>query len=216
MHLHFGDFSFDISSRQLRQGDVDRHLSPKAFELLRLLLEHRPRAVSKAELHERLWPGTFVSDATVTSLVAELRAARGERAGRGRFVRTVHRFGYAFKGTVSEQAPTPSHDARAQCWIVWDWGQVPLTEGSHLVGRDEGVAVWLESPTVSRQHARIRVVGEQASVEDLGSKNGTYLRGERLMTAASLADGDEVRVGSVTLRFRRVAQRISTETQQSS
>ena len=215
MHVRFGDFSFDTGSRQLREGDVDRHVSPKAFELLRLLLERRPLAVSKAELHERLWPGTFVSDATVTSLVAELRAALGERAARGRFVRTVHRFGYAFKGTVIELTTTPLHSVGTRCWIVWEWGQVPLTAGNHLVGRDADVTVWLESPTVSRHHACIRVLGEQASIEDLGSKNGTFVRGERLTNSAPLADGDEVRVGAVTLRFRRLAPGISTETQRS-
>lgn len=212
--LAFGDFSFDIGSRQLRQGHVEKHLSPKAFELLRLLLENRPNAVSKAELHERLWPGTFVSDATVTSLVAELRTALGERARRGRFVRTIHRFGYAFKGTVTELTP-PAHDARARCWIVWEWGQAPLTEGVHVLGRDADVAVWLESPTVSRRHACIRILGDQASIEDLGSKNGTYLRGDRLVTSAPLADGDEVRVGSVRVRFHKKARSTSTETQQS-
>ena len=105
MQVGFGEFSLDTESRQLRRDNAERHLSPKAFELLRLLLEHRPRALSKAELHDRLWPSTFVSDATVTSLVAEVRAALGENARQGRFVRTVHRFGYAFKGTATELTP---------------------------------------------------------------------------------------------------------------
>ena len=78
---------------------------PRRSSSCSLLLENRPRALSKAELHERLWPSTFVSDATLTSLVAEVRAALGETAGHGRFVRTVHRFGYAFKGTATELTP---------------------------------------------------------------------------------------------------------------
>ena len=104
MQVHFGEFTIDTQRRQLRQDDAARHLSPKAFELLLLLLENRPRALSKAELHERLWPSTFVSDATLTSLVAEVRAALGERAAHGRFVRTVHQFGYAFEGSATELA----------------------------------------------------------------------------------------------------------------
>jgi DNA-binding winged helix-turn-helix (wHTH) protein len=217
MRVRFGHFSLDADSRQLRQGNAEKHLSPKAFELLRLLLENRPRALSKAELHERLWPATFVSDATVTSLVAEVRAALGDKARRGRFVRTVHRFGYAFNGTVTELTPRAQlRDARARCWIVWQWGQVALTEGTHLLGRAADVAVWLESPTVSRHHARIRFHGNDASIEDLGSKNGTYLRGTRLATAVPLADGDEIRLGSVTIRFRKLEPSVSTETQRSS
>jgi hypothetical protein len=182
--------------------------------LLRLLLENRPRALSKAELHERLWPATFVSDATLTSLVAEVRAALGEKARRGRFVRTMHRFGYAFGGTVTELArPAQVHDARARCWIVWEWGQVALTEGTHLLGRAADVAVWLESPTVSRHHARIRCHGNDVSIEDLGSKNGTFVHGTRLATSVPLVDGDEVRLGSVTVRFRQLEPSVSTETQ---
>lgn len=73
MQVRFGEFIVDTDRRQLRQGETERHVSPKAFEFLCLLLQNRPRALSKAELHERLWPSTFVSDATLTSLVAEVR-----------------------------------------------------------------------------------------------------------------------------------------------
>jgi DNA-binding winged helix-turn-helix (wHTH) protein len=211
MQIRFGEFSLDTETRQLRRGNAERHLSPKAFELLRLLIENRPRALSKAELHERLWPSTFVSDATVTSLVAEARAALGGKAGRGCFVRTVHRFGYAFNGTVTELTPRVQ-DERARCWILWEWGQVALGDGDHLLGRDGDVAVWLESPTVSRHHARIRVLGADATIEDLGSKNGTYLGGEGLTKPSPLADGDDIRLGSVQVRFRLRDTTGSTET----
>src|SRR6185436_15111104 len=129
MQVRFGEFTIDTESRQLRRNDAECHLSPKAFEFLRLLIEHRPRALSKAELHERLWPATFVSDATLTSLVAEVRGALGETAARSRFVRTVHRFGYAFKATATELDAQPelAVDGEA-CWIVWEWGQVRLAE----------------------------------------------------------------------------------------
>ena len=152
-------------------------MSPKAFELLRLLSKPTESGL-EAEVHQRLWPSTFVSDATLTSLAAEVRAALGEKAQRGRFVRTVHRFGYAFKGVVTEMSTgvQPS-DARARGCIIWEWGQVALADGDHLLGRDGDVAVWLESPTVSRHHAQICIAGSEATIEDLGSKNGTYLHG---------------------------------------
>jgi len=198
----------------LRQRDVERHLSPKGFELLRLLLDNRPRALSKAELHERLWPSTFVSEATLSSLVGEVREALGERAGRARFVRTVHRFGYAFKGTATELAPqSQPRDGCVRCWIIWEWGQIGLGEGAHLLGRDGNVAVWLESPTVSRQHARIRITGANATIEDLDSKNGTYLHGERLAGPSALSDGDKLHLGSVLVTFRRPGPGRSTATQ---
>lgn len=213
MHVRFGEFTLDTESRQLRQGDAEHHLSPKAFELLRLLIENRPRALSKAELHERLWPSTFVSDATLTSLVAEVRTALGEKAAAGDFVRTVHRFGYAFKGDATTVAESRQPAAgRPRSWVIWESGQVALPDGEHLLGRDADVTVWLESPTVSRHHARIRVTGLDATIEDLESKNGTYLRGERLQAPAPLADGDEIRLGSVLVKFRSEATVGSTQT----
>ena len=171
MQVRFGEFTIDSESRLLRLDDAERHLSPKAFDLLQLLLKNRPRALSKAELHERLWPSTFVSDATLTSLVAEVRAALGETAGHGRFVRTVHRFGYAFEGIAMELAPSEQPPATpARCWIIWEWGQVPLTDGEHLLGRDGDVTVWLESPSVSRHHARIRISGTRPQSKTWGAR----------------------------------------------
>ena len=100
MQVHFGEFTLDTDRRQLLKGDAQRHLSPKAYELLRLLIENRPRALSKAELHERLWPSTFVSESTLSSLVAEVRDGLGEKAESARFIRTAHRFGDAFGATA--------------------------------------------------------------------------------------------------------------------
>jgi DNA-binding winged helix-turn-helix (wHTH) protein len=215
MRVRFGEFTLDSETRQLCQGATERHLSPKAFDLLCLLLDSRPRVVSKREVHERLWPSTFVSDATLTSLVAELRHALGENARRARFVRTVHRSGYAFQGVATDLAARPQPSGQARCWIIWAWGQIALSDGHHVLGRDRDVAVWLESPTVSRHHARICITGTEATIEDLGSKNGTYLRGTRLTHSSPLSDGDEIRLGSVEVRFRRLEAGGSTETQRS-
>lgn len=216
MRVRFGDFTLDTVSRQLLQDQSFIHLSPKAFDLLYLLLEQRPRALSKGELHERLWPSTFVSDATLSSLVAEVRTALGERAGRARFVRTVHRFGYAFKGTATDSwTRVEPPDRRPRCGVIWEWGQVLLVDGEHLLGRDVDVAVWLESPTVSRHHARLCVNGSEVTIEDLASKNGTYLSGKRLTSPVTLADGDEVQIGSVTVTVRVFDPSGSTETRHS-
>ena len=60
MKLRFGDCTLDIETRRLFRGDEEVHLSPKAFELLRLLIQHRDRALSKAELLEHVWTGVSV------------------------------------------------------------------------------------------------------------------------------------------------------------
>jgi DNA-binding winged helix-turn-helix (wHTH) protein len=215
MKLEFGEFTLDWDSRQLFCAGRPVHLSPKALELLKVLADSRPRAVSKGELHQRVWPATFVSDATLTSLVAELRGSIGDRAGQARFVRTVHRFGYAFCGAATELAE--AHPGRAQSglsyWVIWDTGQVALREGENILGRDRDVAVWFDSIDVSRRHARITIAGGKAILEDLESKNGTYIRGERISSPFRLANGDQIGLGSVLATFRVSPAETSTESQ---
>jgi DNA-binding winged helix-turn-helix (wHTH) protein len=212
--LHFGDFSVDFGSRQLLRGMKEIHLGPKAFELLEVLLQSRPRAWSKAQLQERIWPRIVVSESNLTSVVTELRAALGDEARRPRFIRTVYGFGYAFCGEAVEVAdgPPPATPRGPRLRLFLDDREIALREGENILGRlDEGVA-WLESPTVSRRHARILVSGGRATLEDLGSKNGTFLRGERLTSPAPLSDGDEILLGHVPMTFR-VLPPVSTRTQ---
>jgi DNA-binding winged helix-turn-helix (wHTH) protein len=214
----FEPFTLDAEARLLLRGRDRRpvHLSPKAYELLCVLVDERPRAIAKSELHERLWPSTFVSDATLASLVAELREALGERGREARFIRTLHGFGYAFSGLAREDAsPDTSPDpGRVANWIVCNGREKSLDEGEHVFGRDADVTVPLSSSTVSRHHARITINGQIAILEDLGSKNGTYLRGQAVTSPTPLADGDQIRIGAFELTFRTLAAPGSTETQQ--
>src|SRR5207342_726029 len=96
---------YDPERRQLtREGSVV-HAGRKLLRLLELLVATRPRALTKEEIHRTLWEQTFVSDATLTSLVAELRSAIGDDARAPRLVRTIHGYGYAFCGDVVEELP---------------------------------------------------------------------------------------------------------------
>jgi DNA-binding winged helix-turn-helix (wHTH) protein len=209
--LRLGEFTFDAGSRQLLRGGAEVHLAPKAFDLLRILIENRPRALSKEELHERLWPATFVSEANLASLIAEIREALGDAARKPRFVRTAHRFGYAFCGEAVD-ASEPTAPARSSfCWLVKDGRRIPLQPGENILGRDEQY-VQFDSPTISRRHARICIADTTAAIEDLGSKNGTFVRGERVSTQVQLTDGDEIRIGSVACRFRMTLPKGATAT----
>ena len=96
MKLQFADFVIDSDSRLLTRGGEPVHLSRKAFDALLLLLDRRPNAVGKEELHDRLWPGTFVVDANLSVTMAEVRRALGDDPQESQFIRTVHRVGYAF------------------------------------------------------------------------------------------------------------------------
>jgi len=208
--IRFGEFTLNWESRQLLRDGSPVHASPKALELLKLLIDRRPRALSKAEVHEQLWPSTFVSDATLTSLVAELRGAIDDRGRPARFVRTVHRFGYSFCGEAHERLE-PQPATAGSCWLIWDTGQAVLREGENILGRDRSAAAWFDSIEVSRRHARITVAGETAVLADLQSRNGTFLRGELITSPCRLADGDQIGLGSVLVTFRIAPPDASTE-----
>jgi DNA-binding winged helix-turn-helix (wHTH) protein len=203
MRVTFGEFALDLDSRQLlgRSGEI--HLVPKAFELLKALIENRPKALGKRELQERLWPDTFVAESNLAILVSELRAAMGDSARRPRFIRTLHGFGYSFIADAVEISDRRSRDSSGSlCWVVWHRRQFRLAHGQNVIGRDPSAAVLLDLPSVSRRHAQIVVEISGATLQDLGSKNGTLLRGQRVTSASALQDGDKIQVGSVTLTFR--------------
>ena len=211
--VRFADCQLDTDARRLERGGEEAHLSPKAFEVLTLLIGTRPRAVSKAELFDRVWPETFVTEASLARVINEIRAAIGDRARDGGVVRTVHGYGYAFAAEIEAQ-PAARHSTRHPiCWLFYGAKDLGLPDGEHVIGRDPAVAVCLDSPKVSRHHARITVSGESAILEDLSSKNGVFVRGERITDPTPLRSGDEIRIGSLTLVFRVVTRLQSTETE---
>jgi DNA-binding winged helix-turn-helix (wHTH) protein len=202
--IRFGDFRLDPQRRQLFRGEDVVHVTPKAFELLTALVESRPRAVAKADLESRIWGNTHVAETSLAGLVTELRAALGESPRESQFIRTVHGFGYSFCGTVRDASPSsdPFLAGGRVYRIAWARREVSLRVGENILGRDPDAVAWLDSPTVSRRHARIQVTAEGAVLEDLGSHNGTYVRGERVQEPVPLRDGDEIRLGSVIVTLR--------------
>lgn len=214
MRVSFGDCVLDLERRQLVRDDQDVHLTPKALDLLALLVAERPRAVAKTEIHDHLWPGTFVTESNLTTLVTELRAALGDDARSPRYVKTVHRFGYAFCGSATDLSERPLASRRRGLSFILEWpgGHVALHDGENVIGRESEAAAWIESASVSRRHARILISEGKASLEDLGSKNGTFYRGQRITSPVVLANGEEILVGQVPLRFRVSQAEASTRT----
>ena len=213
MFVTFGDFVLDRAARQLRRGEEARHLEPKAFELLDLLIGRRPEAVSKRDIRDRLWPDTFVSESSLTGLVGQIRLALGDDPKRPRFVRTVHAFGYAFSAEASEGTSASGPKGHPAARVIWGKWVLPLQAGENVFGREEDARVRIDSAGVSRRHARI-VIGEgQAFLEDLGSKNGTFLGERRLEAPASLKDGDIFRLGRELFVFRNSASDNATLTE---
>jgi DNA-binding winged helix-turn-helix (wHTH) protein len=214
MRVRFGECLLDSETRELYVSGKTVHVQPKAFQFLELLLENRPRAVSKNQIHERLWPGTFVSDGTLTSLLVEVRGAIGDEARHPLYVRTVHRFGYAFCGSAEEvRGRASSIPARKRTfWILRGRNRIPLEPGETVIGRDPGAGLFIDDASVSRRHARIVVSAESATLEDLGSKNGTLLGDRKIEATVPLEDGSRLRIGAVTLTFRMFSLPDSTLT----
>lgn len=212
MRLQFADCLLDFEARELLRGGKVVAVAPKVFQLLETLVRARPKALSKTELHEALWPDTFVSDANLANLVADLREALGDDARHPRIIRTVQRFGYAFQADAS---PVRGAGAAPSSFrLVWGDREIALSEGENILGRDRDAVAWIDVYSVSRHHARILVSGDDARLEDLGSKNGTFLRGEPVKKPAPLVDGDEIRIGTAVLTVRRFSG-ASTQTARS-
>ena len=205
MRASFGGFTVDSDTRELAQGPRLLHLSPKAFSLLLLLVERRPAVVHKDEIATRIWPGVTVSDTSLGGLVKEIRRALSDDPTQPAFIRTVHTVGYAFAGRVDgDVAPRAAADeAWHRCWLAWDDRTFSLGPGENVIGRDPRCTVWLDASGVSRRHARIVVSPTEATIEDLGSRNGTAIRRVAVTTPRRLEDGDPIRVGATTLTFRQ-------------
>jgi DNA-binding winged helix-turn-helix (wHTH) protein len=207
MRAAFDDFVFDSELRVLTRNDTPIHLTPKAFDLLHLLLVNRPRPVAAPAIMEHLWPGCFVARGNLANLVLEIRTALGDDGRSARYVRTVHRFGYAFSGTADAPEPVePVPPVRTPFRLLMEDGQVSLAEGATTLGRSLDCTVTVPSTTVSRCHARIMLAGGQAVLEDLQSKNGTFVNGARIEQPTPLADGDRIQLGAVPMVYRLIRQ----------
>jgi DNA-binding winged helix-turn-helix (wHTH) protein len=223
LRLGFGEFVLDTEARQLFRAGEEVRLQPKAFELLALLVCSRPKALSKQAIRGQLWPDVVVGDASLTVAVAELRAALGDDAKEPRYVRTVYGFGYAFAAEASVESASAGGTSLARVAdrsdsprLVWGRRVIPLLEGENVIGREEGVTVRVDAPGVSRRHARIVVTGPSATLEDLGSKNGTFLEGaaDPLCAPVRLEDGTQLRLGHwLQLTFRNSCESHTTVTE---
>jgi DNA-binding winged helix-turn-helix (wHTH) protein len=211
VRVTFGDFTLDTGTRQLLRGSehAEVHLSPKAFDLLAILVASRPGVVTKQALRGRLWPGTNVVDANLNNLASEVRAALGDDPQQPRYVRTAHGVGYAFCGNVSESRAVSTEPIESRLWLICDGRTIVLEQPETLIGRDPKCAIWIDVPGVSRRHASIRLMSNgvttTAVLEDLASTNGTFVNDRPVSSSVTLEDGQTIRVGEATLTFRASA-----------
>ena len=201
--VSFGPFELNGESRELLRGAerLPVHVTPKAMDLLLLLVAERRRVVRKQELFDGIWPESHVSDATLFSLVDDVRDALGDSGRHPKYVKNEPGIGYRFIAEVHE---IPWNEGPITCWLLSKFGEVPLRDGEHIVGRWKPSTVLLPYPNVSREHARIVVKGGEATLTDMESKNKTFLNGRVVDAPQQLADGDEISIGGVKCTFRTI------------
>jgi DNA-binding winged helix-turn-helix (wHTH) protein len=211
MAYRFGHFFYDAASRGLLRDGVEIPLTHKSRELLLLFLHNPGRLLTREEITGKVWPDVAVTDDAVRFQVAELRKALGEDGDAA--IRTIRREGYRWEPTVKSAADRPvrspggpdAPSAPHRFRLVLETREVQLVEGENVLGRDPDAALWIDHPSVSRKHARIVIVAGKASVEDLRSKNGTFVDGKRIAKRTALADGDQIRVGPETMVLRELS-----------
>jgi len=201
MRLGFADCELDTVTRVLTRGGAPVALSPKAYALLALLAERRPGAVSHDDLRDAVWPDVEIGGTQLARLVNEVRAAVGDEAGQPRVIRTIQRFGYAFCAEAVEINEEEGARAGVSCALNWEGRHIPLPPGHHDIGRALDAFVTVPEKHVSKHHARIVVTPAGARLEDLGSRNGTYVNGTRVSGSIALANGDRLVVGPASFTF---------------
>ena len=185
--LSFGPFCVDVGARQIWKDSQSIHVTRKELDLLLLLLDERPNVVTKEQIYARLWPDVFVSEASLQALVSDLREILQTGSDRDEFIRTVHGVGYAFCGAVRDSGALQSKEqAVVRAWLVGTTGRISLHAGENIVGRSDHAD--LDTPTISRRHVRIQIEPEGVTIEDLGSKNGTWLNDHPVTTRTNIRE----------------------------
>ncbi len=229
--LYLGDWVVQPSLNRIRRGEVTVHLRPKLMDILMFLAGHPGDVVPQQSIIEAVWARPFLAESVLTRCVAELRDVLGDDVSAPRYIETITKRGYRLIAPVEWSGAAPSlprmvgeaqvetiaagglagqpvrrgeSGARATACFGVQWGEreIALAEGENVIGRVVDAAVRISSSKVSRRHARILVTGGRAFLEDLGSKNGTHIRGRRIRAVTELQDGDEIVVGRDVLVFR--------------
>jgi len=200
--LRVGAWIVEPESNVIRQESAEVRLEPRVMNLLVFLASRPGLVTSKDQIVDAVWEGAFISESALTRTVADLRKALGDDARSPRYVETISKRGYRLVADVAGGSPAVVFDERSRFSLVWNGRAFPLSSREFLLGRDPHCTMCLSSGNVSRRHARIVSTGQGATIEDLGSRNGTRVNGTRITAPRLLADGDEIRIGAETLVFR--------------
>jgi eukaryotic-like serine/threonine-protein kinase len=163
----FGPFHLDLRRRQLLRGDEVLALTPKAFDLLQVLVTHADRVVEKDELMKRIWPDSFVGEDSLTQNVAVLRKVLGDASDSPKYIATIHKHGYRFVATVRE-LHAPEFDRTDAPRLV----SSPLPLAAETNGPDESSTAprWMALRWVSALAAAVGLLFAGMSLGGLRSR----------------------------------------------
>ena len=202
MILRIEGCEIDCDRRRILRHGAEQRLPRKAFDLLLVLLDQRPKVVTKDVLIKRVWADAFVADANLAILIGDVRAALGDDAKEPRMIKTHHRVGYSFTADVTEVAAA-SHDRGQPAFILEATRRrILLFEGAVTLGRDGGCGIVINDPSISREHAVLTVTDGQLTVADRASKNGTRVDDQRIGDETPVRPGQRIRFGSIELIVR--------------
>jgi len=213
--FHLGDWLVEPTLDRISRDGTILQLRPRAMDVLVCLALEAGRLAAKRHLIDAVWRTEFVSDHALTQVIAEIRAALGDDARNPTYIENIPRKGYRLVATVTpvEALARPVREVALPLRLRGEGTDFPLTQGTNVIGRTADAAVCIDRTEVSRCHARVVVNGTTATVEDLGSKNGTFLNGQRLNQPTALNDGDEIWIGRSVARFRYLIDGEPTQTE---
>lgn len=198
MICRFGACRLDVPARQLLRDGKARPLQPKAFDLLRTLIDARPQVLTKADIMDLVWPDSYVSEANVAILIGDIRAAIGDSSREPHLIKTVFGVGYSFIGNVTESVSHRAVPLPGPAFILSVGPRrILVLQGVMTIGRDPSNDILLPDASVSRFHGQLHCEHGTAEVEDLASKNGIRVDGRRIEGRTRLQHGSEIVFGQV-------------------
>ena len=215
--FRLGDWLVEPELNRVSRGGSSYQLALKVMDVLVFLAEHAGTTVPKHRIIDALWRTEFITENTLSQAIADLRRVFGDNARAPRYIETITKRGYRLIADVEildDGAPIEPSTG-LPCALVVDRHEIKLVAGDNLIGRATDAVVLLDSEEVSRHHAVVRVSMDSATLEDLGSKNGTYHWGSRITGSTPLEDGDEITIGPVVLTFRVLSPLATTRSARS-
>lgn len=223
--FQFAEFELDLGAYALRCGDERVKLEKLPMEVLILLARSPGVLLERREIQAALWgPDVFVDrDSAINTAVRKIRQALGDDAETPRFVETVVGKGYRFIAAVERResfaqrsenginsSSTGTRRAFPSYCVTRGSDEFILEAGETVFGRDPASGVYVEHLSVSRHHARLSIGSDEAVLEDLKSRNGTFLDGRRIKEPTRVSNGAIIGLGLITFTFRVLCAPAST------